>query len=242
MATPFVSGMAALMARESPTMTGYQIKTLIFTSGSQIAALAARTSTQDRIYVPTALNMSKSASVATTQPSYDVSAYRAPASSTGGGSQVPACGLVARAIYEAKDGGGPGGPFRNFAFFGVLLILVSPIFVSVMLRNRDEGRNKRRHARYEISSSVTMKFGDRELTGHVSSISMGGVQVNTDAWLENGGIVTMSIASPDGKETISVQGKVVWSEEQKRYGVAFSNAESSVKSAITRWTSGLLSS
>jgi hypothetical protein len=241
MATPFVSGLAALMIREAPTMTGYQVKSLIFSGGSQIASLASRTTTKERIYVPAALTLAKTTSVSASQPSYDVSAYRAPASDDGSG-QVPACGLVAKAISDAKDGGGPGGPFRNLAFFGVLLILVSPILVSVVLRNRDEGKNKRRHTRYEISSSVTMKFGDRELTGQVSSISMGGVQVNTDAWLENGGVVTMSIASPDGKETISVQGQVVWSEEQKRYGVAFSNAESSVKSAIARWTAGLLSS
>jgi subtilisin family serine protease len=242
MATPFVAGMAALMVRESPTMTGYQVKSLIFSAGNQIAALATRTSTKNRIYVPGSISMAKAATVSASQPSYDVSAFRAPASDDSAGAQVPACGLVAKAIYDSRDGEGPSGPFRNLAFFGVLLILVSPILVSVALRNREDGKNKRRHERFDISSAVTMKFGDRELTGQVSSISMGGVQVDTDAWLENGGVITMSIASPDGKESISVQGKVVWSEEQKRYGVAFANAETSVKSTIARWTAGLMSS
>ncbi len=241
MATPFVSGLAALMVRESPTMPGYQVKSLIFTAGQQIAALANRTSTKERMYVPSALTMSKSAQVSSTQPSYDVASARMPASSEDvGGDQVPACGLVAKAIYDAKNGGGPSGPFKSLAFFGVLLILVSPILVSVMLRNRPTGREKRRYERFEISSSVTMKIGDRELTGLVSSISQGGVQVDTDAWLQNGGVLTMSISSPDGRETISVQGQVVWSEEQKRYGVAFSNAESTIKQTIARWTAGLM--
>lgn len=237
MATPFVSGMAALMVREQPSMNGYQVKQLIFSAGNKISSLVNRTSTQARMYIPSAMTMAKSASVSSSQPSYDEALYRAPASDDGSSSSVPACGLVAKAMYDSRDGG--GGP-SNLAFFGVLLVLISPIFISVLLRNRDTGRQRRRHERFEIASQVTMKIGGRELTGLVSSISMGGVQVNTDAWLENGGVLTMSISSPDGRESISVQGKVVWSEEQKRYGVAFSEAEASVKSAIARWTKGLM--
>ena len=85
-----------------------------------------------------------------------------------------------------------------------------------------------------------VKIGDRELVGNVSSISLGGVQVNTDALLENGGIVTMSIRSPDGTDNIQVEGKIVWSEEQKRYGVAFANAEENALAAISRWTQSLI--
>ena len=64
--------------------------------------------------------------------------------------------------------------------------------------------------------------------------------MQTDAWLENGGVVTMSIKSPDGREEIQVGGKIVWSEEKKRYGVAFEGADSSSLNSIARWTSGLL--
>ena len=83
------------------------------------------------------------------------------------------------------------------------------------------------------------------MTGQVSSISLGGLQLATesadpDSWLENGGVVTMVIKSPDGREEIQVGGKVVWSEEKKRYGVAFEGADSSVLNSIGRWTAGLL--
>lgn len=238
MATPFISGLAALIMRESPSMTGYQVKNLVASSAQQISSLLSKTSTKSRMNAYYGLTAAKTAVVATSQPSYDVASYRAPASADGGGEQVPACGLVAKAMHDAGSG---GGPFGHVGFFGVLLLIVSPVLVSFVLRNRETGRGSRRHERFNITSSVTMKFGDRELTGQVSSISMGGVQVNTDAWLEQGGIVTMSIASPDGKDTISVQGKVVWSEEHKRYGVAFNNADSSIKSTIARWTAGLMS-
>lgn len=238
MAAPFVSGMAALMMRESPSMTGYQVKNLILSNGNTLSTLQNKTSTRARINVLNALNASKNAVVAQSQPSYDVSAARSPASE-GGGESVPACGLVAKAIYDAKDGEGPQGPHRLLAFFTLLLVLASPVIVSFALRNR-EGKNKRQHTRYQISSSVTLKLGDRELTGQVSSISMGGLQVNTDAWLDNGGIVKMSIQSPDGKEAIAVEGRVVWSEANKSYGVAFNNADSGIRSQIQKWTSGLL--
>ncbi|RYZ73396.1 MAG: serine protease, partial [Proteobacteria bacterium] len=237
MAAPFVSGMAALMMRESPSMSGYQVKNLIFSTGNTLSSLQNKTSTRNRINVLNALSASKNAVVAQSQPSYDVAAARAPASEVT--ESVPACGLVAKAVYDAKDGNGPQGPHRMLAFFTLLLVLASPIIVSFALRNR-EGKNKRQHTRYQISSAVTLKLGDRELTGQVSSISMGGLQVNTDAWLDNGGIVKMSIQSPDGKEEIAVEGRVVWSEANKAYGVAFNNADSSIRSQIQKWTSGLL--
>ena len=56
----------------------------------------------------------------------------------------------------------------------------------------------------------------------------------------NLGVVEMTIKSPDGKEQINVAGKVVWSEEKKRYGVAFQGADTSVLNSIGRWTTNLL--
>jgi subtilisin family serine protease len=237
MAAPFVSGVAALIMRESPSMTGYQVKNLVFSSGNSISSLQTKTTTHNRINVLNSVNSAKGAVVMQSQPVYDVAAARAPSSEEA--EAAPACGLVAKAVYDVNNGDGPQGPHRTLAFFTLLLVLVSPIVLSVLLRNR-EGKSKRRHTRYQIDSAVTLKLGDRELTGQVSSISMGGVQVNTDAWLENGGIVKMSIQSPDGKEEITVEGQIVWSEEKKRYGVAFNNADSGIRSQIQKWTSGLM--
>ena len=239
MATPFVSGLAALMLRENPTMSSYQVRNLIFESSQVITSLTNRTTTQARINAYNAIVAAKTTSADASQPVYDAAANsRAPASADDA-SQVGGCGLVAKSIYDSTGGNGPSGPFRNLAFFAVLAILVAPIVVSVILRNR-EPAHRRRHTRYQIASAVTMKVGDRELTGQVSSISLGGVQVNTDAWLENGGIVTMQIRSPDGNDKIEVQGHIVWSEEKKRYGVAFDNAEENALAAISRWTQSLI--
>ena len=158
------------------------------------------------------------------------------------------CGLV-KALSNDMNGSGGVGPARGLAFFGLIVLFVAPILITLVMRQKN-GKSRRRFPRYQISSQVKVSVGGRELTGEVNSISMGGVQValgedgpgmsNPDTWLDNGGVVSMVIKSPDGREEIRVAGKVVWSEEKKRYGVAFEGADTSVLNSIGRWTANLL--
>lgn len=238
MATPFVSGLAALMVREQPEMNGYQVRNIIFQGAEPISSLVQKTYTQSRLNVYHALAAAKSATVDSTLPAYDLASLRAPSSASSSSADMGGCGVV-KAMRDANNGNGLSGPQKNLAFFALLLIIIAPVLLSVALRQRS-GKGRRRYTRYQIASSVRVQVGDRELVGQVSTISLGGVQLNTDAWLEKGGIVKMSIRSPDGRDEIEVEGKIVWSEEHKRYGVAFSNAEESALSAISRWTQSLL--
>jgi subtilisin family serine protease len=243
MATPLVSGVAAMMLYEKSSMNGYQIKELLLDNGDTIASLATKTTTGHRLNAYDAVMAAKSTPVDAYMPAYDssVNASRAPASMTK--TKAAGCGTVAKIIWDQKNGGGPGGanPMRTTAFFGLLLILIAPIMLNIYLRNRDP-KNKRAHTRYVIDSSVRVKVGGRELTGQISTISMGGAQLNTQAMLEQGGIVTMQIASPDGKDVINVEGKIVWSDKEQQYGVQFQNAQESVLQAISRWTQSLIRS
>jgi subtilisin family serine protease len=241
MAAPFISGLAALIVRESPTMTGYQVKNLIFANSVGISALVNKTTTQARMNVYRGIMAAKSASVSADQPSYDVNSMRNPASDMD--SAAAGCGLVSSLVKGGGEGGFGGGqgqsPQGNVAFFGLLIVLSAPVLFSMFLRSRN-GKYQRRHERFQINSEVRVKVGDRELVGQVSTISLGGVQLNTEAWLEKGGIVAMSIRSPDGKDEVQVEGKIVWSEESKRYGVAFEGAKDTTLNSISRWTQGLL--
>lgn len=241
MATPFVSGLAAMMLRENPLLSAYQIKQLILQGAQPISSLQTKTVSKSRLNAYNSVLAAKSTAGVTDQPAYAESA-RAPASESAG---AAGCGLVKSLIDDAS---GPSGPNRNVAFFGLLLLLAAPVLVALSMRQQN-GKSRRRFPRYQIASQVTMSVGGRELKGQVSSISMGGVQLalgneasgaNPDAWLENGGIVSMQISSPDGKEQINVAGKVVWVEEKKRYGVAFEGADTSVLNSIGRWTASLL--
>lgn len=242
MATPFVAGLAALILREAPSMTGYQVKNLIFGGAQSVSSLQTKTTTKSRINVYNSVVAAKTSTVDPNQPSYDSSMARAPASSDSAAApSLGGCGLVSKMIRDSggDDGGSFSGPQKNLSFFALLIVLIAPVLVSLALRQRS-GKYQRRFARYQIDSSVRLRFGDRELVGQVSTISLGGVQLNTDAWLEKGGVVKMSIRSPDGRDELEVEGKVVWSEEHKRYGVAFANADDSVLANISRWTQSLL--
>ena len=117
-------------------------------------------------------------------------------------------------------------------------LLLLPL-VAYAIRGVLYPQSRRRHERYKIDSEVRISVGDRELVGSVSSISLGGAQVNTAALLEDGGMVTMLIESPDGSEKIEVGGRVVWSEANKAYGVAFDQAPQSALQRITDWTRNL---
>ncbi len=232
MATPFVAGIAALMVRESPSMNGYQVKQLIMDSSESVASLSGKVSTGSRINVYNSILSAMSSPVSASQPSFDeTSAMRAPAGR--GESGAAGCGRV------GSVGENVAPEMKNLGFFLVLLVMFLPVFLNVYLRSRKTDP-RRRHTRYQISSSVTLKVGDRELVADVSTISLGGAQVNTQALLDQGGIITMTIASPDGKDQIQVQGKVVWREECKSYGVQFANAEETALAAISRWTQSLV--
>jgi hypothetical protein len=226
MATPFVAGVAAMMLYEQPAMFGYQLKQLILSSSQRINSLTNRASTQARINVYNAVLAAKGATVDTSQPAVA-------AQSVSLASEAPemqgGCGLV-KGIQT------PPTPWQTGA---VLLVLLAPIGFALWMRARDP-RQRRRYERYKINSEVRLEVGGRELVGSVSSISLGGVQLNTEALLERGGVVSMTIRSPDGQNEIKVEGQVVWSEEQKRYGVAFANAGEGQLGQIAQWTRGLM--
>ena len=228
MATPFVSGTAAQMKVQAPDMLGYQLKTILMGRNASLSQLSGKVQTSGRLDSASAVSYAKVAQVAMSQPSYnlELQADRGLASNvTAGG-----CGTV-----HALDEGGPtswGGAAT------VLLFVLAPAAVLIVMRMRAP-QLRRKHERFNIDSDVRISVGDRELVGSVSSISLGGACVNTSALLQDGGLVTLTIAAPGGNDKVEVSGRVVWSEANKSYGVAFAQAPQSVLSRIADWTKGL---
>lgn len=240
MATPFVSGVAIQMKVESPNMLGYQIKSIIFSQADHVNGLLNKVYTESRLDASQSINYAKTAVVDSSQPAYygAFSQNRELASSLAGGG----CGLVGKLYRDSKNRFGDGPPAPQTSTWYVLLVialLAAPLFFAQWLKSRAP-ENRRRYERFRINSEVSVQVGEKQLVGSISSISLGGVQLNTEAMLENGGVVRMQISSPDGKgDTIEVEGKVVWSEAQKAYGVAFNNAPRSALFRISEWTKAL---
>lgn len=240
MAAPFVAGVAALAMREAPSLSGYQIKQLILSTGDTNGYLNTLVSTSSRV---DALYMLQEAqqmvSTASSQPGYKPSylAERSPASESSGGGGG-GCGLV-----KAVTANGPGsGKGSGGGGAGVVVgLLMLPLVFWQALRSR-EPKSKRKYERFKMSSEIRVMVGDKELVGNVNTISEGGLSFNTEAALEKGGIVTMRIQSPDGHESIEVQGHVVWNEKNQAYGVQFDNAKQGALAMIRDWSSSLVKS
>lgn len=236
MAAPLVAGAAIQMKVESPNMLGYQIKSILFNQSQYVNQLAHKVYTEGKLNVNNAVTFAQGATVQTSQPAYHNSFNNnrelASAISGGGG-----CGTIAKIYRDQMQGPSTGFP-ETWYVLTVLGLLILPMIILTWLRTRSP-ENRRRFERFSIESDVRIRLGQRELVGSVSTISLGGAQVNTDALLDNGGIVSLTISSPDGQESLEVQGRVVWSEAHKAYGVEFKDTTAKALDQISGWTQHL---
>lgn len=236
MAAPFVAGVAALLKREEPAVLGYQMKTTILGSGNNLSILSSRTITSNRLNAYNSVLSIQGTAVSTSQPAYVFSSQERALASTAGG-----CGTVTKLYREMREGKGGNGPSAPPTHPLSILIVVGLMTLPVLLWRilRRPSQQRRRYDRFKINTEVKVAVDGKELVGSISSISLGGAQLNTDALLEHGGIVKMQILSPDGSGTIDVEGQVVWSEAKKAYGVQFQDAQAGVLDRIAGWTRGL---
>jgi subtilisin family serine protease len=232
MAAPVVAGIAALVAHEQPNMNGYQIKQVILESSDIKSTLSGKVATSARVNAFKAITSAQTATLLASQPPYnfsvsgqdrDLASYVA----MGGGG----CGT----IEKIKGNGGGAGTVGL-----IILVLAAPLLVAFMLR--PTGRQLRRFERYYLHSSVQFDVGDEKVNGLVGTISLGGCGIDSPVALAEGSVVKMTVCGPDGAEKIQVEGKVVWSTAQKKYGISFAHLEKNVQNVLTRWMSGLVKS
>lgn len=237
MATPIVAGIVALMEREAgKPINGYQAAQILFTQNdANVGNVSGKVTTDSRVNVLKAINFVKTNGVSDSQPDNGLDGAARSLASSGDAGGGGGCGLVSN--INGDDGDNTNGFGRAL----LLLIVVSPFVLAMAMRmQRKEEEDRRAHDRYNITSEVRINVGDKELVGSVSCISLGGVKINTEALLQQGGIIEMNIMSPDGKEKVQVMGKVVWSQEKKAYGVQFCDMAETQSSSISSWTKGLV--
>lgn len=236
MAAPFAAGLAALMIREKGIINGYQVKGVLFDHSEGVSGLNGKVASNSRIDAFDAVDFVQNNDIANYQPTYTggTSSNRGLASE--GTAAAGGCGLVKSALNN-KGGGGPSRG-QKLLFFGLLF---APVILINILRIRKKKmiESRRQFPRYKMDSEVRIDVGGKQLVGQMNTISLGGARIDTDALLEKGGVVTLSIESPDGAQQIQVQGRVVWSEEKKAYGVQFCDAKDEAMATIGGWTKKL---
>ncbi len=238
MATPFVSGMAALIYREAPQLSAYQVKSLIMGSIDSIGGLSGKVSTAGRVNVFKAITNAISAtSTAAWTPSYspDYKASRSPASEEGAASPA-GCGLV-KAFIDSGAGGGGGAAGNAADIFLVLTVLFLPLIVAVNLRSKiavAKVANRRVFERFNLAKQASLQLSDQVINITTADISLGGISFNSDAGFEKGQIIELKFEN--GTQTI--QAEVVRSHNNV-YGLKFLNVSDEVKFEIESWTQGL---
>jgi subtilisin family serine protease len=242
MATPFVAGLAALAMRENSNLNSYQVSNLLKNSVDIVSDLNGKVSTAGRInaykVIQAAQNSvgSVTAFGGSTLPSYSASpppTVRNVASSSSGGDDGGGAGCGTVAVLGAGGGGMNGG--AGFLIFALLPLLVWFVFKNKLLAKAKKQTYHRSHPRYQVSSEIKIKDGDKEISAHLQTISVGGAGAQIQGWLNKGGLVTLKIESPDGTEHVEVEARVVWQEEQKNYGFAFEQKSDSIKDKVTSW-------
>ncbi len=239
MSTPFVAGLVALALREAPQLSGYQIRNLVMGSVQSLLQLNQKVQTQGRVDANSLIAQAKTmVNTPYSQPGYAASVpanagevSRDVASSSASGKSA-GCGLV-KVLGDAAAGGPPMGPM-----VAVIILSALPLVAWAVLRYGQSRKPKRKYERFALQSEIKVQAGGRELTGQMKTISAGGLSFQADQMLEKGGQVTISISSPDGKESVQVQGQVVWSENEKSYGVQFAEARASLVSQAFGWARG----
>ncbi len=238
MAAPFAAGLAALMIREKGVINGYQVKGVLYDHSDPIGGLNGFVASRSRINALEAVGFVQNNDIDSYQPEYTGGAARSTASA---GGAAGGCGMIAKVL---KDRGGKGGG-GNTPSGGKTLLFLALLFAPVILinilkiRKKNSIESRRKYPRYKMDSEVRINVGEKQLVGQMSSISLGGARIDTDALLEKGGIVTLNIASPEGDQQVQVEGRIVWSEEKKAYGVQFCDIRDEAVAAIGGWTKKL---
>ena len=238
MATPYISGLAAMAFREAQNLTGYQMKNILLSQSLAVNQLNGKIKDSKRVEGRDTVVYSKSQSATVpAQPDYtpvysaEVSS-RSPASNEIG-AKGAGCGTVAKMVMDRHN---LRDPMKMSVFFGLLMI---PVLVWFALSSRSPA-NRRRFDRYKLESEIKFKVGDRELRGTMKTISLGGMSFDAEEILEKGGVLKVQIKSPSGNEVYEVEGQIVWSTETNAYGVQFKEAEESLLRSIQQWSKNLV--
>jgi subtilisin family serine protease len=235
MAAPFVAGLAALVIREAPQLSAYQIKGII------LGAVDARSSLNSRVQTSGRVNALKTlqAAISNVQSSFWAPSYspdykvesRSIASDHSGGSG--GCGMVK--LLESSTGGSASG-FGVADFLNVLAVLVMmfiPLSYAVQLRSRKPAYI-RQYSRFEVAKEMQIKIGDQVVDLISNSVSLGGFSFSKNLTLDKGQKIKVKLNSE-----AEVDAEIVWNRENNSYGVRFAEMTDVVKKEIESWTMGL---
>ena len=242
MATPFVAGLAALVVREAPQLSAYQVRSIVLGSIDTISSLSGKVSTGGRVNAyKTTVSAKAKAATATWSPAYvpDYNkASRNVASDAESSAPAGGCGLV-KALTDNAGGGGNGSAASDLAV--ILSIMLLPVVIALNLRSKElfKASNRRSYDRFAVNKNAILEIYGEKISVTTEDISLGGISFRSAMNLQKGQVVRVRLGDY-GDEKIAAE--VVWSSEAQAYGLKFLNLSDSIRYQIRSWTAGLVPS
>lgn len=243
MAAPFVAGLAALVIREAPQLSAYQVKSIIISQVDIKSQLSTRVQTSGRVNVLKSVQSAISnASTTSWSPAYSAM-YAADSRTIASEAAAPSsgCGMV-KNISTASAGSGGGPSFPDIALiFSVILI---PVVCAVSLARKKTVQVKspayqRKFERFNLAKNIAIKVGDHVVQSVSESLSVGGLSFNNSAQFEKGQKIKVQI---DGHSD-DIEGEIVWCSQKNSFGVKFLNMTDhladNLKTQMGFWTAGM---
>ena len=242
MASPFVAGLAAVVFREAPQLSAYQVKSIILGSVDTFASLSGRVSTSGRVNVLKSIQSAKTQTgTANWSPAYVpvYKAERSPASSQA----APAaggCGLVKAIMDQDSGGDGPTSGSAGSAAVVVIMVLI-PVALAVSFRSRRRDgvvESRRQYARYNIAKELVIEVGGQIVTAATDSLSLGGMSFGfqqSQLNLDKGEKIKVKIGGLEQE----LVGEVVWCSQKQTFGVRFLEITDQLRAQMQTWTVGL---
>ncbi|MBC7419626.1 MAG: S8 family serine peptidase [Bdellovibrio sp.] len=243
MASPFVAGLAALVLREAPQLSAYQVRSIILGGVDVFSSLNSLISTSGRVNAYKTIQSAKTqTSTMAWSPSYSP-VYKADRSTASTSEPAPAaagCGLVKAILEDSSGGGGPTqGMAGNAAV--VLGMILLPIAVAAGLRRKSSAEvpaHRRQYARYHLVKSLMIQVGDQVISTASESLSVGGLSFGISEntfQIGKGEKIKVKIGDLDHQ----LDGEVVWCSQKQSYGVRFLDITDQLRTQMSMWTSGL---
>lgn len=248
MAAPFIAGVGALLLRESPQLSGFQLKELILNSAATSEAYSQKIYTSGRVNVVEALRASKNmVGAQSIIPSYQpVTPARALASENSGsggdsgGGAAGGCGTVQtlRALSQNKGLGG-----GNSNTLPILILMMLPLVFWALLRQNSMQQSTaevsefdmRFTKRVNVSDKVIVKTKQGDFEADLKNISKGGLAFTFNGkQIDVNESVSFLFTSKDGSEQIEVAGHIVWTDKKAIAGVQFNELNQYIQNFFLR--------
>ncbi len=239
MAAPFVAGLAALVIREAPQLSAYQVRGIITSQVDIVAGLATRVQTSGRVNVLKAIQSAIS-NVSTTNwaPSY-VASYKADSRSIASDSPSAkaGCGMVSEIGAASASGTGGSSIADLILIFSVILIPV--ISVVVLSKKKLITANvrgyQRKFERFNLTKEIAIKVGDQVIQSVSDSLSVGGLSFQNQMNFEKGQKIKVQI---EGHQE-DIDAEIVWCSQKNSFGVKFLTLTENLQTQIGFWTTGM---